>query len=264
MPRHYHPVYPMNKILLQSLLIICLCLIGNHAYAQSEPTSTTPEQFVEQGDYARAARLYEAQLKQEPSAELYHNLGVCYGLMDKLPASILSYERALLLTPTLREARHNLRLAYSKSPDALSDGRAIPLLDDLGYMCRTNTLIVISLILFGGMLSALIIFRLRHYSLAMRKVAFYSAIGLLLAWLGTNALIAHQWYYDRMARTRAIVITPETLRTQPSEKGDAVTELHPGTATFIEDEALGIWTPVRLADGRHGWIPSAAIEAVAR
>lgn len=249
---------------LLPLLLTILCLVP-HAMGQSDSTHTiVPSigaQYIEQSDYAGAARQYSAALEANPSASLYHNLGVTYGLMEQYPRAILAYERALMLNPFQRETRHNLRLSYRKIKDAPDAGHSFPLLDDIAYGLSDTTLGVLSLVLFVIFIALLILFRIGA-TILVRKVSFYSSFGILVLWLGVNALLLHQWYYHRVGQTRAIVLTTTPLLSSAEADATEIVVLNAGSPVFLMSNTSSDLSAVRLSDGRHGYVQSSAIEPV--
>ena len=80
-------------------------------------------QYAE-GNYAEAAVQYEQILAEQPSAEVYYNLGNAYFKQGELAQSILAYERALRLKPSYKDAKHNLQFAQSRIVDNIEDTQA--------------------------------------------------------------------------------------------------------------------------------------------
>ena len=88
-------------------------------------------QYAE-GNYAEAAATYEQILEDIPStgaanlqhsdlptdyAVIYYNLGNAYFKQGELAQSILAYERALRLKPSMKDAKHNLLFAQAQIID---------------------------------------------------------------------------------------------------------------------------------------------------
>ena len=74
-----------------------------------------------EGNYAEAAEQYQEVLAEQPSAEVYYNLGNAYFKQGELSQSILAYERALRLKPTMKDAKHNLQFAQTRIVDNIED-----------------------------------------------------------------------------------------------------------------------------------------------
>lgn len=211
-------------------------------------------------DFAEALRQYQYVLITYPTAATYYNLALCYSHTEQVEQAILHYEKALLIEPTMKEARHNLRLLYAQTKDALSDGRALPIVDEICYAIPASSLAYWILALFVLGLVSFLLFRLSP-DVRLRRLGFYSALSLGFLWLFALAMLWHQYYYQGIAEQRAIVITRQDLKPTPTGQGNTILTLHEGTAVLLEGEALGHWQEVRLGDGRKGWLP---LESFAR
>lgn len=205
-------------------------------------------------DYAEALRHYQHVFLTYPTAAVYYNMALCYANMEKTHEAILYYERALLEEPTMPEARHNLRLAYATTKDALSDGRALRVVDDFCYSFSANTLSWATVVVFALMLMSFLIFRLAPRSIH-RRIGFYVFLALSLLWLLLVAMLAHQHYYQAVAHKRAIINTTQELKPTPTGQGNTIAILHEGTAVILKGNPLGHWQEVSLGDGRTGWLP---------
>lgn len=74
-----------------------------------------------EGNYTEAVEQYKEVLAEQPSAEVYYNLGNAYFKQGELSQSILAYERALRLKPTMKDAKHNLQFAQTRIVDNIED-----------------------------------------------------------------------------------------------------------------------------------------------
>lgn len=249
----------MSKVFLYILLI----LSGLTQLHAETDVYVSAKSYIERRDYAAAARLYESVIQKEATSASYYNLGVCHGLMEQPAKAILSYERALILSPTHDKARHNLRLLYAQVEGGLSDGHALPFLDDVAYAFSSASLSLFSLIVFSLLIALFIVFRLGA-TVALRRAAFYTAVALFFVWIGTNALIAHQWYYYRVAHQRMIVQREVELMPTSSGDGSPILVLHPGSVLFsLPNTDESAMLNVKLADGRTGWVKAETVERVA-
>lgn len=213
-------------------------------------------------DYAEALRNYEHVYLTYPTAVVLYNMALCYREMERIDQAILHYERALLLEPTMQQARHNLRLLYATTKDGLSDGRALPFWDNIAYAYDIDTWSVLSLVVFTMMLLGFMLFRLGS-KVGYRRLGFYATLLLLFVWVFILAMIAHQYYYRSVAENRAIVTTiRQELKPTPTGQGNSITTLHEGTAVLLQGQALGHWQEVLLGDGRRGWLPQGTFTKV--
>ena len=105
------------KRLVLACLLATTALSSTTVSAQSDSIEGRPQSvkvalsLAQQRNYGQAIRQYEQIIQTNPSAINLYNLGVCYNEVGRTKDAIIAYEKALLLNPSLKEARHNVRLA---------------------------------------------------------------------------------------------------------------------------------------------------------
>jgi tetratricopeptide (TPR) repeat protein len=62
------------------------------------------EEYLKQGDYAKAIESYEEAIELEPDYEAYYNLGSAYGKQGDYVKAIEAYNKAIELKPDDAEA----------------------------------------------------------------------------------------------------------------------------------------------------------------
>ncbi|MFP6686615.1 MAG: tetratricopeptide repeat protein, partial [Polyangiaceae bacterium] len=83
--------------------------------------------YLKRGAYAQALPELQKTLRvQQTNAEAWYYMGLCQDQLGKRPQAAQSYERAILLKPSLTEPRINLAAIYLEPP--LQTARAIELL----------------------------------------------------------------------------------------------------------------------------------------
>ena len=83
------------------------------AAADAETLWTQANEAYLNSDYAGAVRLYESILDEGLfSMKLYYNLANAYFKTGEIGKSILFYKRALILSPSNDDIRHNLSLIH--------------------------------------------------------------------------------------------------------------------------------------------------------
>jgi tetratricopeptide (TPR) repeat protein len=107
-----------TKITLTAVLI---CFATVTAWSQSSIELYNQAGLSYQSkEYRKAADDYEKLLAQgHETSEVYYNLGNCYFKMDSIARCILSFERALKLSPGDDDIVHNLELARLKTVDKI-------------------------------------------------------------------------------------------------------------------------------------------------
>ena len=218
-------------------------------------------QYAE-GNYAEAAIQYEQILTEQPSAEVYYNLGNAYFKQGELAQSILAYERALRLKPSMKDAKHNLLFAQAQIIDNIEDTQSFFLSNWLkavrnALSQRAWTILSISLFVL-----ALVGFFLFAFSqtIWLRKAAFYTSLVALVISVAAcaNAGSLHQ---RDTQRTEAIITQGiVNAKSSPDRSGNDLFTVHEGTKVEIH-EVIGDWCCVHVGNN-IGWMPLAYLERI--
>ena len=218
-------------------------------------------QYAE-GNYAEAATQYEQILQEQPTAEVYYNLGNAYFKQGELAQSILAYERALRLKPSFKDAKHNLQFAQSRIIDNIEDTQSFFLsnwLKAIRNALSQRVWMVGSIILF---IMALVGFFLFAFSqtLWLRKTAFYcSAIALVIS---VMACANAGSLYQRDTQRSEAIITQGIVnaKSSPDRSGNDLFTVHEGTKVEIH-EVIGDWCCVHVGNN-IGWMPLEYLERI--
>jgi uncharacterized protein YgiM (DUF1202 family) len=99
-------------------------------------------------------------------------------------------------------------------------------------------------------------------SMAVRRIAFYCSVALILVFLMSNLFA---WQRDRMLNTHdtAIVMSEVVnVKSSPTQKSPDACVIHEGTWVRIIDNDIKGWYGIRLSDGREGWVPVKSLELI--
>lgn len=251
-------VKKINRSLL--LLVVSLLTFGN-AVAQPKVQA---DELYSQEEYEQAIDLYQKQLSQNASADVYYNLGNAYYRLDSIARAILNYERALLLQPGDNDARFNLQLARSKTVDKIAPEREMffvtwyhSLVNALGV----DTWAVLALVALGLALALLLLYFFSEEE-RYRRGSFFGALALLALFLLGN-LFAWQQRETLTSHQAAIVMSENVpVKNIPSANGTDEFTIHAGTKVNIKDDTMTDWTQISLPDGREGWVAPSGIEKI--
>lgn len=249
--------HPAARLLLIALLTMAqaVALAATKEEADSAYTS---------GHYQQAVQLYEEMLQKGPSAELYYNLGNAYYRQDHITRAIISYERALLLTPGDADIKFNLQMAQSKTADKVVPEsemffvtwyHALVNMASADAWARTAlaalalAIVLALLYLFAG-------------AVALRKMGFFGAAAMLLVFLLANGF-AWQQKHAIEHRTGAIIVEGAVpVKSTPADNGTDLFILHEGTKVSVSDATMSQWREITVPDGKRGWVKTHQIEMI--
>lgn len=216
------------------------------------------------GDYAAAVTAYQAiENRGYSSARLYYNMGNAYYKQGQIGRAILYYNRALVVSPSMDDARHNLEIAEAQTKDNIA---VVPEFFLNRYMRTLRSAIscsawsAMSVAFFGVMLLFLLIFLLGS-RIKVRKVGFYGAVVSLLLFVVVTifGISARNSIIDRPA---AIVMSSAiSVKSSPDRAATDLFVLHEGTKVEVSSEVDG-WSEITIADGKKGWTESAHLERI--
>ena len=218
-------------------------------------------QYAE-GNYAEAATQYEQILQEQPTPEVYYNLGNAYFKQGELAQSILAYERALRLKPSFKDAKHNLQFAQSRIIDNIEDTQSFFLsnwLKAIRNALSQRVWMVGSIVLF---IMALVGFFLFAFSqtLWLRKTAFYCSVIALV--ISVMACANAGSLYQRDTQRSEAIITQGIVnaKSSPDRSGNDLFTVHEGTKVEIH-EMIGDWCCVHVGNN-IGWMPLEYLERI--
>ena len=218
-------------------------------------------QYAE-GNYAEAATQYEQILQEQPTAEVYYNLGNAYFKQGELAQSILAYERALRLKPSFKDAKHNLQFAQSRIIDNIEDTQSFFLsnwLKAIRNALSQRVWMVGSIILFVMALVGFFLFAFSQ-TLWLRKTAFYCSVIALV--VSVMACANAGSLYQRDTQRSEAIITQGIVnaKSSPDRSGNDLFTVHEGTKVEIH-EVIGDWCCVHVGNN-IGWMPLEYLERI--
>ena len=217
-----------------------------------------------EGDYRRALSLYENDLADGVSADIYYNMGNAYYRTGQYANAMLCYKRAQRLRPASSDIAHNINVTVGKTADKM------PVYEPV-FFVRWYKALMMSLTIdewgYAAIISlsaSLLLFLLFLFtpSIAVKKVGLYSSVALMLAFL-TATLMA--WQQKRVFENHdeAVAIAPTvTVKTSPGTASPTACVIHEGTILTITDNEIKGWYGIRLSDGREGWVADGQIELI--
>lgn len=245
------------------VLFLALVSVLTQAASLAEMKTLADTAYV-QSDYEKAVKLYGKLAKQSPNAEVYYNLGCAYYRLDDIAHSILWFERALKLEPSNKDVLFNLELARTKTIDKIVPQHEFILFTYFRsvtnwFSLRTWT--IVGLLSFVLMLVCLLLLW-GSDSLLVRKLAFSSAVLLLLVSVLSNVCAMKQKDFKQVHTSGIITAPAVTVKSTPADNGNDLFVLHEGSKVEILDSSLKEWCEVSIADGKQGWIQKKSFDLI--
>lgn len=221
-------------------------------------------QLYTEGNFEEAISLYEKIINTGyHSAPLYYNLGNAYYRSNNIPAAILNYERALLLSPGDEDISFNLELARTHVRDRIETlprffmNRWWTEVRDLLSAERWATLSVVSFIAALFMLAGFFV----ASTPGIRKLFFWFSICVFIISVFGFALGLDQRNNLRN-HDSAIIFSPVvSVKSSPDNNSSDLFVVHEGTKVWVND-SIGDWLSVELSDGNTGWVKKEALEMI--
>lgn len=215
-----------------------------------------------EGNYAEAISIYQQQIVEQPSAEVYYNLGNAYFKQGELSQAILAYERALRIKPSYKDAQHNLQFAQSRIVDNIEDTQSFFLSQWLTAIRNALSLqlwMVISISMFVLMLLGVFLFAFSHI-VWLRKTSFY--IGLVALVISVVACANAGSLHKRDTLRAEAIITQGVVnaKSSPDRSGTDLFTIHEGTKVFIT-ETIGDWACIHVGNN-IGWMQLSHLERI--
>jgi tetratricopeptide (TPR) repeat protein len=215
-----------------------------------------------EGNYAEAATMYEQMVVDQPSAEVYYNLGNAYFKQGELAQAILAYERALRLKPSYKDAQYNLQFAQSRIVDNIEDTQSFFLSNWMRAVRNALSMQVwmwLSIGLFILMLLGFFLFAFSQ-TVWLRKTAFYCSIVALV--ISIAACVNASSLYQRDTERAEAIITQGIVnaKSSPDRSGTDLFTIHEGTKVRITD-VIGDWCCIHVGNN-IGWMQLAHLERI--
>lgn len=247
------------------ILVLLLALSSLSVLAASPvETKALADTAYVQGDYENAVKLYGKLAEQNPNTEVFYNLACAYYRLDDIAHSVLWFERALKLDPSNKDVLFNLELARTKTIDKIIPQHEFILFTYFRSMTNwfsLRTWTIIGLLSFAIVLASLLLLW-GSDSVLIRKLAFSSAVLLLLVSVLANVCALKQKDFKQV-HTSGIIIAPAvTVKSTPADSGNDLFVLHEGSKVEILDSSLKEWCEVTIADGKQGWIPKKSFDLI--
>ena len=249
-------------VLFSTLLLIIVCSVVVASLA--EDTLQKANTYYREGEYDKAIEEYKRLVDEGYiGTSLFYNLGNANYRIGKIGYAILYYEKALELSPSDEDVKHNLDFAHLSTVDRIPPlprfflfdwwETLLGLFSDNGWAYVVFVFYLLVILLAGAY----------SYSKTVKqqKIFFFSSIaGLFLLAFSISFLVIK---VNRGATLKSGVIVEQvvTVKFSPDPQSTDAFIIHEGLKVNLEDQ-LDEWVKIRLADGKVGWVEQTYVEQI--
>jgi len=220
------------------------------------------EAYIE-GNYEKAANLYEEVAKNHQCFELEYNMGNAHYKLNNIGEAILHYERARLINPLDADLRANLLLAQLRAIDRIESLPGVGI-DRLVSVVFAGNLYWVWFILSLITWTAAFVFVVINLKWGGRlSQPFLRGSAVVSGGLSLVFLLFLFTTSKRISESACVIVMDSRVevRSMPGELGMSLFQLHEGTRACILSTEND-WTEVKLDNGNVGWLISSAIEPI--
>lgn len=232
--------------------------------AQVDETMSKGNTFYKDGSYEKAIDEYK-QLVDEgyEGTSLFYNLGNCYYRIGKIGYAILYYEKALKISPSDEDVKHNLHFAQLSTVDRIQPLPRFFLFEWWESLLASFSENGWAYIVFVVYLLLLLLIGLYFFSgsVVQQKIIFFSGIAFVFILAICISLLVVKINREETLKSGVIVEQAVTVKSAPEETSTDAFIVHEGLKVNLED-ILDAWVKIRLADGKVGWIENNLVKKI--
>ena len=251
------------SIVLFSTLLFIIAFSVEVA-SQSEDTLQKGNTYYREGAYDKAIEEYNKLVDEGYiGTSLFYNLGNANYRTGKIGYAILYYEKALELSPSDEDIKHNLDFAHLSTVDRIQPLPRFFLFDWwetlLGIFSDNGWAYVV----FVFYLLVVLLAGAYSYSktVAQQKIFFFSAISGVFLLAFSISLLVIKVNREATLKSGVIVEHAVTVKFSPDPQSTDAFIIHEGLKVNLEDQ-LDKWVKIRLEDGKVGWVLDKYIEGI--
>jgi len=217
--------------------------------------------YYRDGEFEQAIEEYSKLVDEGYlGASLFYNLGNSYYRIGKIGLAILYYEKALKLSPSDEDIKHNLNFAQLSTVDRIQPLPTFFLFEWWEELLGSFTENGWASIIFILYLLVVIITASYFFarSVKQQKLILFSGVAVLFVLAISISLLIVKLNRDATVKSGVIVEQFVTVKSSPDPKSTDAFVIHEGLKVNLEDK-LDNWVKIKLADGKIGWIDKEAV-----
>lgn len=249
----------MKKYLIN--IFYLLIILSSLSKADSYSIMQTANEYYKNNRFQLAIEEYNKLLLDGfEGTSLYYNLGNAHYRLGKVGFAILYYEKALKLSPTDEDVKHNLALAklnLKDKIDTLPPFFIFNLWEGLLAAFSVSGWTIIVYIIFILLLISLIAYFFSR-SVTEQRISFFTGVGILVILFFSIILLLVKMNKEFNVKNGIVVETSVIVKSSPDSSAKDSFQIHEGLKVRVEDN-VDNWIKIRLDDGKIGWITEKTI-----
>ncbi len=220
--------------------------------------------FYRNGEYDNAIEEYKKLVDEGfLGTSLFYNLGNTYYRIGKIGYAILYYEKALKLSPSDADVKHNLNFAHFSTIDRIQPLPKFFLFDWWEALLNLFSLNGWAYIVFIFYLLILLLIAAYFFAklVSQQKFIFLSGIAIVFLFTLSVSLLVVKINREETVKSGVIVEQNVTVKFSPDPQSTDSFVIHEGLKVNLEDQ-LDNWVKIRLADGKVGWIENNVVKSI--
>lgn len=203
-------------------------------------------QFYNQGYFDASMREFSDIVKRSPrAADAWANLGTAAWETSDTATAAIGWQRALRLEPLAEDVRGRLEQTPGFSSGMFGDVPPIPI---------GAGAILGALLWCGGW--GVLAYSVRAKLHALRRPSVVAIVSALV--VGVAAVAIDE---ETSGKRQVVVTAPDALRSSPALAADRAGEVLAGESARANG-VQGIWTRIKMSDGRSGWIETRRVASL--
>ena len=261
-------MFESTKNLHRVFFILFIVIVGNISsviFAQNvEDRMKQAREYYRNNEFDKAINIYE-ELRNDgyQGTSLFFNLANSYYRIGKLGYAILNYERALKLSPSDEDVKHNIAFANLSTVDRIQPLPTFFLFEWWESILASLTVNGWTYLayLFFLLLIVFIVIYFFARSIFQQKLILFSGLGVLVIFLLVVSLLIVKINREETLISGVVIEQSVTVKTSPDTKSTDAFVIHEGLKVNLEDK-IDNWVKIKLADGKVGWVENNSIEKI--
>jgi len=255
-----------KKLFTVVLILSTFFIIGCTFLVASQPEDTLQKGnvYYREGAYDKAIEEYKKLVDEGYiGTSLFYNLGNANYRTGKIGYAILYYEKALELSPSDEDIKHNLDFAHFSTVDRIQPLPRFFLFDWWEALLGLFSDNGLAYVVFIFYLLVILLAGAYSYSktIKQQKVFFFSSVVCVILLAFSISLLVIKVNRGVTLKSGVIVEQAVTVKFSPDPQSTDAFVIHEGLKVNLEDQ-LDKWVKIRLADGKVGWVEQTFVEQI--